>query len=159
MAAGRERSVGKNFTRPLKSTTKIVEDHIVVSADSAGIVDLCDNTVTPYAVTYRSTQDPILQKVGKEAFLLGSEIKGEIPLVRSGWVEVSLDVDHSAIDVGDMLIVGPSDNGRVVKGNPATALEFTRRVGWAEEKIAAPGGGLRTKATVLVSLDIKGGAP
>ena len=58
-----------------------------------------------------------------------------------------------------MIIVGPADIGKVIKGDSTDIAEFLRRVGWSEETVAVPGGGLRTKDTVLVALDIQGGAP
>ena len=158
MAAGRDRSVGKNFTRKLKSDKSLDEDHIVLM-QTAGVIEPCDNTVIPYAIGYRSTLDKFQNSVGKETFNTGADINAETACFRSGWAEIPLDIDHAAIAIGDMIIVGPADIGKVIKGDSTDIAEFLRRVGWAEETVAVPGGGLRTKDTVLVALDIQGGAP
>ncbi len=159
MTVGRDRHVGKNFTRELKSTTSVDEENSVLMIDTGEIVDLADNTKMPYAICFGDTTDPISLSIGNTVFLTGAQLDGEIPMFRSGWAEIPLDIDHSALIVGDMLIVGPADIGRVIKGDPTDATELLRRVGWCEEVIAAPGGGLRTKATVLCVLDMHNGAP
>ncbi len=159
MAIGRDRSVGKNFTRALKSTTKVEEENSVMMIDTLEIVDLADNTKMPYAIFYGDTQGRIERTIGQTTYLTGAQMDGEVPLFRSGWAELPLDIDHSAIALGDLLIVGPADIGRVVKGDPTDATELLRRVGWAEEVVAVPGGGLRTKATILAVLDMHMGAP
>lgn len=145
--------------RELKSTTKIVEDHVIVKTDNDGIVDLCDNAeVLPYACTTKTTKSKRKQLIGIDEYDTGAEVPGKIKLVRTGIVDLSLDVDHAAINVGDMLIVGPADIGRVVKGDHTDAAEFKRRVAWAEEKVAVPGSGQRTQTTIKASLDFTRGA-
>lgn len=162
---GRDIEVGNQFTRELKSTTKVEEDNSIMMLDATDVVALCDNTKIPYACFFGTTKDRISLKIGVDKFLLGSEINSKSPLFRSGWAEVPLDIDHGAIGIGDMLVVGPTDNGRVVgeagtgSGDPSVAADLLRRVGWAEEIIAAPGGGLRTQPAVLCVLDMHRGAP
>ncbi len=165
MTAGRERSVGKNFTAPLAAATQLIEEHLILSVEATtGIVDLCNNTVIPYAVAFSDTLDPISRTIGNTVFLAGSAV-ADIPLMRSGVVRLPLDIDHGLIGFGDMIVVGPSDDGTVVGeagtggGDPTMAADLLRRVGWAEEIVAAPGGGLRTQLTVEVVLDMHRGAP
>lgn len=143
--------------RPLKSTTKIIEDHTVVSiVSTTGIVDLCNNTEThPYAVTTRTTKSKRKQLIGLDEFDTGAEVPGDIKLTRTGLVDLSLDIDHALIGIGDLLIVGPADIGRVVKGDKTTAADILRGVAWAEEIIAAPAGGTRTQKTVKAYLDFE----
>ena len=166
MTAGRERSVGKNFTAILADATALIEEHLVLSvAPTTGVVDLCNNTVIPYAIAFSDTLDPISRTIGNTVFLTGAQISGAIPLMRSGVVLLALDIDHGLIGIGDMIVVGASDDGTVVGeaaasgGDPTMAADLLRRVGWAEEIVAAPGAGLRTQATVEVVLDMHRGAP
>jgi hypothetical protein len=165
LAVGRDRHVGKNFTKPLAAASSVQEENSVMGINASGEVDLCDNVEIPYAIYFGDSSDRIARTIGTTSYLTGANINGEVPLFRSGWAEIPLDIDHGAIIVGDMLVVGPADNGRVVGpsgtggGDPATAADLLRRVGWAEEAIAAPGAGLRTQATVLCVLDMHRGAP
>lgn len=155
MAAGRDRSVGKNFTRKLEAATSIVKDHIVVSINSSGEVILATNTSNPYAITYRSTQDKFQQSVGKTTFNTGADIEAEIALLRSGWVELELGSTNIAIAIGDAIIVHADDDGTVNgAADPTTTAEKALVVGWAEEAKAVDVGG-----TILVALDLMmGGA-
>lgn len=158
--AGRVVSIGKALNRELKGTTSLTEDCLVLSVGADSKVDRCDAALRPYAIAYTSTVDRLSMTIGNEVFKTGAQLNDPIAVFRSGLVNVPLDVNHGAINVGDMLIVGGSGDGRVGKGNPGTATEFARRVGWAEEKVAAPSSNTsRTKATILVALDIRGGAP
>lgn len=157
--ADRTRSVGKNFTRALKSTTSLQEDCLVLKTDADGIVDLCDNATQPYAIAYRSTQDKFQASVGKTAYLTGADLTGQIAMFRSGWAELPLDFNHAAINIGDPITVGAGDIGRVDKLTIAAYTDLLLIVGWSEEKVAAGGVGTRIKPTLEVALDIRGGAP
>jgi len=161
--SGRLKQVGDDgaLARELKSTTTVLEDCSVMMTDNDGIVDLCNNTAIPYGVMYRNTKNRIAASVGIESFQTGAQIDGKIGIIRSGIVELPLDIDHGAVNVGDAIIVGPANIGRVIKGTmPSTFAEELLLVGFAEEKIAAPGGGLRTQATVKTALKLyRGVAP
>jgi len=56
MAEGRDRKIGKLFTRPLEAAVSLTKDHLVLSIDASGDLILCTNTATPYAISNRSTQ-------------------------------------------------------------------------------------------------------
>ncbi len=156
---GRTRSVGKNFTRPLAAAAKVEEENSVMMINASGEVLLADNTAMPYAIFFGDTTGRIERTIGQTTYLIGSQINGEVPLFRSGWAEIPLDIDHAAIAIGEMLAVGPADIGRVIAADETDAATLLRRVGWAEEAIAVPGAGLRTQATVLCVLDMHNGAP
>lgn len=145
--------------RPLKSTAKIVERHVIVSVSGTGVVDLCSNTeVLPYACTTRTTKSKRKQTIGIDEYDTGADVPGDIKLVRNGMVDLSLDNGHGAIAVGDMLIVGLADNGRAIKGNHATAAEYKRRIGWAEEAVAISTASTRTQETIRAYLDFTRGS-
>ena len=161
--AGRYKRAGDDgvIMRTLKSTSVLDEDCLVVKTDADGIVEPCDNAAVPYGVAYRSTKDRIANSVGISQNQTGAQVDGKVAVFRSGIAELPLDIDHGAINFGTAIYVGPSDNGKVVGGaDPSTTAGALLLVGWAEEKIAAPAGGQRTKATVRVALALaRGGAP
>ena len=151
MAAGRDRHIGKLFTRPLEAAVSIVKDHIVVSIDASGDLILCTNTATPYAITNRSTQDKFQSSVGKTAFLNGADLGGaEIALFRSGMAELQLGSDNIAIKVGDRIICHADDDG-TVNGAAAEAAhaDSILTVGFAESVVGTDAGGV-----VLVALKL-----
>ncbi len=156
MAAGRDRSVGKNFTRKLEAATSIDKDHLVVAINASGEVILATNTADPYAITYRSTQDKFQQSVGKTTFNTGADIDAEIALFRSGFAELELGSTNLAIEIGDAIVVHSDDDGTVDgAADPTTTAEKALVVGWAESAVALNAGG-----KVLVALDLmRGGAP
>ena len=165
MGSGRDITVGQNFTKKLEDATALVLDHLVLSINASNELILCDNVEIPYAIGFRSTKDRRHQTIAETKFNTGAEIGEDIAVFRSGWATIPLDIDHGAIAVGDMMLVGGADIGRVVGeagtggGDPTTAADLLRRVGWAEEIIAAPGAGLVTQEACLTCLDMHRGAP
>ncbi len=161
----RAKDVGFNFTRQLKGATSLTKDHMVMQIESDGTVGLCDDTNRPYAIAFRSTLSRLDATIGNEVFLTGSQLadggKEQIPLFRSGWAVLNVAKNNAAISIGDMIVVSDEtgEDGKVEKGNPATATEFARRVGWAEEDVVAGAAAKAGAETIMVSLDILGGSP
>jgi hypothetical protein len=140
--------------RELKDDTKIIEDHMIVSADNDGVVDLCTNTATPYACTTKSTKSKRKQLIGVDEYDTGADVPGKIKLTRTGLVDLSLDVGHLAINVGDKIVVGSSDDGTVDKAPDAWGTNDELCVAVAEEKVAvAASGSVRTQPTVKAYLN------
>jgi len=139
--------------RTLKSTTKIIEKHMILSADVDGVVDLATNTATPYACTTDTTKSKRKQLIGIDEYDTGADVPGKIKVIRSGLVDLSLDIDHSAIDVGDKLVVGASDDGTVDKAPDAWGTNDHLAVAVAEEKVAVAPAGKRTQPTIKAALN------
>jgi len=150
MAEGRDRSIGKLFTRKLEAATSLTKDHLVLSVNASGEVILCTNTATPYAISNRSTQNKVARTAGITSFNAGSAIDAEIALLRSGWVELELGSTNLAIAIGDRIVCHADDDG-TVNGAAAEAAhaDSILTVGFAEEAIAANAGG-----KVLVALKL-----
>lgn len=159
MTSGRVSDVDDVLSRVLDDTFAIVQEHIVVEVEGVtGIVKPDGGSPHPYAVTVRSTQSRVHQSIGETVYLTGAEREGEaIALIRSGMVDLALDINHGDIDIGSALYVGLSADGTVISGtNPTTTAERLLLVGWAEEHIVQPASGERTQETVRASLDMRG---
>ena len=64
-----------------------------------------------------------------------------------------MDIDHGALAIGDKLVVGPADIGRVIKSGDAYGTNDERQVATCEEVVAAPTGGERTQDSVKAYLN------
>lgn len=136
--------------RPLKSTDKIIQDHMIVTvAPTTGIVAIANNTDIPYACTTKTTKSKRKQLIGIDEFDTGADVPGDIKLTRTGLVDLALDLDHAVLVIGDKLTVGLSDDGTVDKGVAAWGTNDELAVAVCEENVAvSAGGGTRQQATV-----------
>ena len=163
MTSGRVSDVGQVLPRKLKSTSQILQEHIVLSINATnGEVhpyDDADFDNPIYGVTVRSTKSRIDQSIGKTVYLTGTEREDEaIAIIRTGIVDVALDVDHGLIRYGDAIYVNGSDGTCKHGTQPNTLKSLRSLVGFAEEGIAAPAAGTRTQETVRVSLALMNGS-
>lgn len=140
--------------RTLEATTKIVEDHVIVTLNAAGEAVLANGVITPYASTTKTTKSKRDAAIGKDVFLTGAEQPGAIKLTRSGLVNLSLALDHDVIVIGDKLAVKVSSaDGTVEKAADAWGTNDELGVAVAEEAVAVPAGGQRTQATIQAYLN------
>lgn len=154
--AGRTRQIGQEFTRELKDTETLEDDCLVLMIEASGKVAKCNSTARPYAIARQSTQNRVSNTIGVTRYDEGSNL-GEIAMFRSGWAKVPVANNNAAGAIGDMVIV--SGDGKINKGNPATTLEYNRRVGWLEEALPAGTQNGPGKKEIRVALDIRGGSP
>jgi len=153
MAAGRDRHIGKLFTRKLAAAVSLTKDNLVLDINASSELILCLNTTTPYAIGFRSTEDKFQRSVGKTAFLTGADIDAEIPVYRSGMAELNLGSTNLAIAIGDRIVVHADDDGTVNgAAAEATTADFLLTVGFAESVVATDAGG-----KVLVALRLPRG--
>ncbi len=148
MAAGRDRHIGKLFTRKLAAASSLVLDNLVVSINASSEVLPATNTAIPYAIAFRSTEDKFQRSVGKVAFNTGADLDAEIPVYRSGMAELNLGSDNIAIAIGDRIIVHADDDGTVNGAAAESAVaDIMLTVGFAESVVGTDAGG-----KVLVAL-------
>lgn len=171
--SGRTREPGEVFRKPLKDADSLNDSGYVLSAleeTSIQKVAICGGAATdfPYAVNMRSTRDPFDLAHPATTFLIGSSTRlPTIDLVDDGEVALKVANNNAAIAVGDPIVVAAAGGGKVDKFTP-TALttptsaevnarfkELGRLVGYAQEKIAAGGGGLPGADKVRTKLCIK----
>ena len=156
MGEGRSFNIGQMIVRPLEAAVVLTKDALVLSIDASGDLILCVNTVTPYAIANRSTQDKVARTAGIVQFNTGAQTPGGIPVYRSGITELQLGSTNIAIKIGDRIICHADDDGTV---NGASAegsvADILLTVGFAEEVRGTDEGG-----TILTSLKLPfGGAP
>ena len=162
MTSGRINDVGQYMSRILKDEASIRQEHVALSIDAVtGEVEPYNDPTLDlrvYGVTVRSTKSRIEQSIANEVFLTGKERGGEaIAVMRSGMCDVALDIDHGLIQFNSPMRC--SGNAGFVKlGNVNGAKQHKTLVGFAEESIAGPALGTRTKATVRVSLALQNGS-
>lgn len=136
MASGNVRQSGAIY-RPLKSTTKVVQDHMVMEIDSDGNLVLADGAGTPYAVTTRSTKSKRKQLIGIDEYDTGANFPGQMKCTRSGLVDLALSKGHAKIVIGDKLVVDPTtSDGTVDKGSDGWGTNDHLCVAVAEEAVA-----------------------
>ena len=166
---GRYVNVGDEFQRVLKSTVSLALDGLIVKHGSTGL-ELCTASDVPYAVAKVSTMNRAeFGLTGKKSYLTGEPV----PLIRSGWVDLNVVDNNTAIAIGDELIA--TDGGKVNKYTPHTVVttssasigtsivslqnERKRIVGIAEEAVVAGTSTTPGKATVKAALTIRGDSP
>jgi len=167
--SGRTREPGEVFRKPLKDADSLNDSGYVLYAleeTSIQKVAIAASTNFPYAVNLRSTRDPFDLAHPATTFLAGSSARlPTIDLVDDGEVALKVANNNAAIAVGDPLVVAAAGGGKVDKYTPTTVsvladtvtrfVELGKIVGYAQEKIAAGGGGLPGADKVRTRLCIK----
>ena len=138
--------------RTLGDTTKIEQDHLIVKCSSAGVVELCGSSDTPYACTTKTTYSKRHAVIGEKRYLNGADFPGQVKVIRMGIVDLALATGHGAIAIGDKLVV--KSNGQVGSTSDAWGTNDGKVVAIAEETIAAPAdSNSRTQETVKAALN------
>jgi hypothetical protein len=167
--SGRTREPGEIFRKPLKDADSLNDSGYVLKAleeTSVQKVAIAAAADFPYAVNMRSSRDPFDLNHPSTVFLLGNNTRlATIDVCDDGEVALKVANNNAAIAVGDPLVVAAAGGGKVDKYTPTTVavladtvtrfIELGKIVGYAQEKIAAGGGGLPGADKVRTRITIK----